>query len=255
MRGERADAPDGQQCRPHRVVGRRAQPLLVERRDAGQHLLQPLGPGPGARVAHQVVAVQVGEALHGRERHVADPLELSPRPALAGQPTLARGREPRRRVLSEREEGGTLGQRGEPDLVQPLGHGQEPGHRGVAARDGQECRPVFAEAEPAVHRGLDRRDLVSRQAIPDVDGQCHARDTVESTADLGHHGLVRVGRMRKRLAHRVASHELVTGAGRETGERAQRAAQVERRSRGQERLVHNIEFSHAPIFEQGYDSF
>jgi hypothetical protein len=217
VRGERPDATHREQRRPGLVVGRRAQPLLVERGDPVQHLAEPGRPLLVATEPDQLGLRAREQRRERGERDVVPAVQLGTRPQLGGDPALACRGEPLGAALGQGEVGGALGQRREPHLVQPLGRGQDGCHRRVGTGHRQEGGQVVVEAEPSTNRPLDPGHLGGVEGTPRVHNQGDPRRT-----DLDHNGLVRGGAgAQQRLADPVAGDDLVAGARGEPGEGAQ----------------------------------
>jgi len=144
-------------------------------------------------------------------------IQLGVRTQLGRDPAFAGCGEPLGAALGQREVDRALGQRREPDLVQPLGRGQDGCHRRVGTGHRQEGGQVVIEAEPAAHRPLDPGHFGGVERTLRVHNKSDPRRT-----DLDHNGLVGVGAgAQQRLAHPAAGDDLVAGARGEPSEGAQ----------------------------------
>jgi len=237
VRRERAHPAHPEKSPPDLVVGAGAQPLLVNARDAGQHLGQPRGALPVAAEGDEVVLAERGQPGQRRERYVDLPVHLSARPQLSRDPALAGRREPLGAALGEREIHRALGQRPEADLVQAGGRPQHRCHRRVGAGRAQKRRQVVVEAQPAPDPPLHGGRLVVVERTLRVCDQSDPAPALRRGADVDHHAPVGMSGMRQRLADVAPGDRLVAGARREAAERAQGPGQGERRGGGQHDAV------------------
>jgi len=247
VRGERADPRYRQQRPAHLVVGRGAQPRLVEAGDPVEDLAQPRRPLAVAGVLHEIAAA--AERVEGGEGDVQHSVDGAARSEFGRDAPLAGGRVPLGAALGEREVRRALGEAGEPYLVQPGDDRQHPSHGGIATGDREEPGQVVVEPEPVGDGALDRGRLVGAQRA----GRVHDEvDAAVGRSDVDHHGLGGTAGVRDRLAHPVAGDGLVARARGEAAHGPQRPGERERCGGGEAGAVSGLQVvGHAGIVRRG----